>query len=323
MKPIKINLMKKLFLSFVVVMLCISVIAQNSVNLKLNLEKNKVYRFNSASESAVTQTINGSSQSSDTKINNTVSIKMIDATPDFMITEFRFDSLITISNAMGKVTNMNSSKDGDMKSSEATDVMRCINNRLSKNALYVKMDFSGKVLQVVNSKILSDIILKDTSSITLKDPIKSMIKKQMENMISEKALKTMIEEYTYFLPAKEVSVGNNWNVTVNTSTGGMSLDVITNYHLDGINGNNANITAESEVKPPANAEPIKSGPTTVTYDDLRGQSKSTMVIDIRTGFMIEAKTKSHTAGNLGISYPGGSMQMPMDINSESKVTAIN
>ena len=310
-------------LSFAVLLICISVMAQNSVNLRMNLEKNKVYRFNSASESTVTQTINGNSQSSDTKTNNTISIKMADATPDFMIAEVRFDSLITISNAMGKVTNMNSSKEGDMKSSEATDVMRCINNRLSKNALYVKMDFSGKVLQVVNSKMLSDVILKDTSSITLKNPMASMIKKQMENMVSEKALITMVEEYTHYLPAKDVAPGSTWDVTVNTSTGGMSLDVKTNYHLDGINGNIANITAESEIKAPANVEPIITGPAKITYDDLKGMSKSTLVIDTRTGLIIEGKSKSHTAGNLGISAPGMSMQMPMDINSESKVTAIN
>src|SRR5664279_4520669 len=189
--------MKKILLSLVVAMFCISVMAQNSVNLKLNLEKNKVYRFNSVSENTITQTINGSSQNSDTKTDNTISIKMVDATPDFIIAEVRFDSLITISNAMGKVTNMNSSNEGDIKSSEATEVIACINNRLSKNPLYIKMDFSGKVIQIVNSKMLSDVILKDTSSITLKNPIGSMIKKQMQNMVSEKALKTMVEVYTY------------------------------------------------------------------------------------------------------------------------------
>jgi hypothetical protein len=315
--------MKKILLSLVVAMFCISVIAQTSVNLKLNLEKNKIYRFNSVSESTITQTVAGNSNSSDTKTNNAISIKMVDATPDFMIAEVRFDSLITVQNAMGKVTNLNSSKEGDMKSSEATDVIECINNRLSKNVLFVKIDFSGKVLQVVNSKMLSDVILKDTSSITLKNPVGSMIKKQMQNMVSEKALITMVEEYTYYLPAKEVSTGNNWDVNVNTSTGGMSLDVITTYHLDGINGNTANITAESNIKAPDNVEPIVSGPTKVTYDDLKGVSKSTMVIDTRTGLLVEAKTKSHIAGTLGINYPGGSMQMPMEITSEAKVTAIN
>ena len=96
--------MKTTLLSFFVLLFCTSIIAQNSVSLRLNLEKNKVYRFNSVSEQTVTQTINGNSQTSDSKINNTISIKMIDATTDFMITEVRFDSLITSSNAMGKIS---------------------------------------------------------------------------------------------------------------------------------------------------------------------------------------------------------------------------
>jgi hypothetical protein len=47
-----------------------------------------------------------------------------------------------------------------------------------------------------------------------------------------------------------------------------------------------------------------------------------MVIDIHTGLLIEDKAKTHIAGNLGISAPGMTMTMPMDINGESKVIAL-
>jgi hypothetical protein len=47
-----------------------------------------------------------------------------------------------------------------------------------------------------------------------------------------------------------------------------------------------------------------------------------MVIDIRTGLIVEDNAKTHITGNLGISAPGFSMQMPMDINGESKVIAL-
>ena len=110
----------------------------------------------------------------------------------------------------------------------------------------------------------------------------------------------MVEVFTYYLPGKEVSAGNNWNVTVNTSTGGMALDILTNYHLDGVTGNIANITAESNIKAAANADPIVAGGAKITYDDLKGLGKSTIMIDTRTGLLVEDKTKSHIAGNLGI-----------------------
>ena len=314
--------MKKILLSCVAVLFCISIMAQNSVNLKMNLEKNKVYRFSSASEQTILQTVNGNQQTIESKTNNTVSLKMVDATADFMITEVRFDTLISNTNSMGKTVNISSVSEGNIKSTETADVMSCIMNRLSKNALYIKMDFAGKVLEIVNSKMLSDVIMKDTSSITISGQMASAVKTQIKNMISDKTLKTMVEMFTYYLPGKQVSTGDNWNVTLKTSSGGMTLDIITSYHLDGVNGNTANITAESNIKAAENADPIESGGAKITYDDIKGLSKSNMVIDIRTGLVVEDKTKTHIAGNLGVNVQGMSMQIPMDINGKSKVIAL-
>jgi hypothetical protein len=314
--------MKKNLLSCVAILFCISIMAQNSVSLKMNLEKNKVYRFSSASEQTVSQTINGNQQNTDSKSNSTISIKMVDATADFMITEVRFDTIIYNTNSMGKTSIISSVKEGDIKSAETADVMSCIMNRLSKNALYIKMDYTGKVLEIVNSKMLSDVIMKDTSSITLSGPMASGVKTQITNMVSDKSLKTMVEMYTYYLPGKQVSAGDNWNVTLTTTSGGMALDVITDYHLDGVNGNNANITAESKIKATENAGPMLAGGAKITYDDINGLTKSNMVIDIRTGLMTEEKAKTHIAGNLGVSGPGFSMQIPMDINGSSKVISL-
>jgi hypothetical protein len=296
--------------------------AQNSVNLKMNLEKNKVYRFNSVSEQTIIQTVNGNQQTIESKTNNTVSIKMIDVTADFMITEVRFDTMITNTNTMGKTVSMSSVSEGNIKSTETADVMSCIMNRLSKNALYVKVDFTGKVLEIVNSKMFSDVIMKDTSSITLTGPIASGVKTQIINMVSDNTLKTMVEMFTRYLPGKQVSAGDNWDVTIRTNSGGMTLDIITRYHLDGVKGDAAYITADSNIKAAENAGPMESSGAKITYDDIKGLSKSNMVINIRTGLLIEDKAKTHIAGNLGVSGPGFSMQIPMDINGESKVIAL-
>lgn len=314
--------MKKILFSGILVLLSVSIMAQNSANLKMNLEKNKVYRLKSSSNQTITQTINGNQQTTDTKVDHTLSLKMIDATADFIITEIHIDTMKTNTNAMGKTIIVNSAVEGDIKSAEMGDVLSCIANRLTKNALYVKMDFTGKVIEIVNAKMLSDVIMKDTSSITLEGIIGTGIKKQIAEMISAKTLETIIEMFTYHLPGKQVAAGDNWDINVTTTTGGMSLDINTKYHLDGINNNSANLTVESAIKTSANAAPIISGPAKVTYDDINGLSKSTMVIDMRTGLVIEDKAKTHIAGNLGISGPGFSMTMPMDINGESKVVAI-
>ncbi len=314
--------MKKIFLSCAVILLCISIPAQNTATLKMNPEKNKVYSFKSVSEQTITQTVNGNQQTTDSKVNYVLSLKMIDATADFMVAEVHFDTLITNTNTMGKTVIVSSALEGNMKSSETADVMSCIMNRLSKNAMYVKIDFTGRPIEIVNLKMLSEVIMKDTSSITLTGPAASALKKQIANLVSDKSLITMIEMFTWYLPGKPVAKGESWNKTLTSSSGGMMLDISTNYHLDGLDGNSANITAESSIKAAENADPIESGSARVTYDDLKGLSKSNMTVDTLTGLIVEETAKTHIAGNLGISAPGFSMQMPMDINGESKVIAL-
>jgi len=314
--------MKKILLLFTAVLFGISLVAQTTANLKMNLEKNKVYRFKSVSEQVIMQTVNGVQQTTESKVNYALSLKMLDATSDFMITEVHIDTLSTNTNAMGKVTTMSSAVEGDIKSEKTADIISCIMNRLSKNPLYVKMDFAGKPFEIVNSKMLSDLITKDTSSITLTGPVAAAVKKEITNMISDNSLKTMINMFTWYLPGKEVSTGDTWKITQQMNSGGMMLDIVTTYHLDGLNGNIANITVESDIKAAENAVPIESGGAKVTYNDLKGLSKSNMVIEISTGLLVEDKAKTHIAGNLGISAPGFSMQMPMDINGESKVIAL-
>jgi len=314
--------MKKIMLSCTAIMFCAAILAQNPASLKMNLEKNKVYRLKSVTEQTITQTINGVQQTTESKVNYTMSLKMIDATADYLITEVRFDTLSTYTDAMGKTDSFSSVSEGDIKSAETADVLSCIMNRLSKNAIYVKMDFTGKPFEIVNLKMLSDLVLKDTSSITLTGPTAAAVKKQMISSVSDSDLKTMIGMFTWQLPGKQVSVGDSWNITQQLNSGGMLLDIITEYHLDGIEGNNAKVTVESNIRTAANALPIESGGATVTYDDIKGLSKSTLVIDIRTGLKVEEVGKTHISGNLGISAPGFSMQMPMDINGTSKVNAL-
>jgi len=314
--------MKKILLSTIAVLFMHAVMAQQTANLKMNLEKNKLYRFKSVSEQTITQTVSGNNQTVVTKVDYALSLKMLDVTPEFMVTEVHFDTLITNTNTMGKATLISSAVEGDIKSSETGDIMSCIMNRLSSNALYVKINFTGKPVEIVNAKMLSDMVLRDTASITLAEPLAKAIKTQIAGMVSDNNLKTMIGGFTWHLPDKEVSVNDEWVINEQVNSGGMLLAITTTYHLDKINGNNANISVESGIKAVENAAPIQSGGATVTYDNLTGMSKSNLVIDTRTGLVIEDKAKTHISGNLGVSGPGFSMQIPMDISGESKVTSL-
>ena len=314
--------MKKTLLLVTFLLFWTLTFGQNSTDLRLNPEKNKVYRLRSATEQTIVQTVNGNQQTIESETSYTISLKMVDATAAFIVAEVRFDTIATKTNTMGKISTMSSALEGNIKSEETSEVMSYAMNRMSKNPVYAKIDFTGKVTEIVNGKMLANMILKDTSEITLADPAGSALKNQIANMVSDNSLKTIIEMFTYNLPGKTVGSGDKWSFTTSINAGGMSLEITTSYKLDGISGNNANITAESNIAPSANAAPMQSGGATITYDDLKGLSKSTIIIDKVTGLAVESSSKTHITGNLGVSVQGMNMQIPMDINSNSKITSI-
>jgi hypothetical protein len=314
--------MKRILYLIVAITFGVSLMAQESASLTLNLERNKVYQLKSVSDQTVTQTVNGIQQTVDSHVEYTASLKMIDVTPDFMITEVRFDTLSTNTNTMGKTVSFSSVDEGDIASSEVADIMSYIMNRLSKNSLYVKMEFTGRPVEIVNAQILSGLVMKDTSAITLTGPTAAAIKNQIAGIISTDNLKTMIGMFTWRLPGASIAVGDDWTVTQQMNSSGMLLDIITTYSLDAVDGSKAKITAESNIKAAEHAAPIQSGGATVTYDNLQGMSKSDMVIDTQTGLLVEDNVKTHITGKLGVNAPGVSMEIPMDINGETKVYAL-
>ena len=313
--------MKKFYALSISVILTVSMFGQANPELKLKLEKNKIYKLHSTSEQNIVQTVNGNQQTIESKSAYDISIKMIDATSSFIVTEVHLDTMSTSSNSMGKTTKMSSANAGDIKSKEAGDIVSFIMNKMSKTAIYAKLDFTGKVIEIINKKMLSDMILKDTASMTLTGMIASGIIAQVKNMVNESAYSSLIELFTYNLPGKSVNIGETWTLPGITNAGGMTLDITTSSKLDKVSGNNANVIAESKIKAAANAAPMEVGGGKITYDDISGLSKSDIVIDISTGLVIQSTSKSHVTGNLGFSMPGVSLQIPMDINSNSKITS--
>jgi len=310
--------MKKIFLTWIAMAAVITLPAQTS--LKLNPEKNKIYRFKSISEQNVSQTVNGVEQTTNSTSTTVFSLKMLDATSDFLVMEVRFDTINTKTNAMGKVSNINSANEGNMASEEPADVMSAVMNRLCKNALFVKMDLTGKVIEIVNYRMLSEMVLKDTALITgMAAPV---LKTQIVSTVSMDGLKPMIETFTYNLPGKEVKNGDGWELLSPVNSGGMELEVKSNYVLQGLNGNLAEITSESSIKAAANAKPLNYGGANITYDNILGLGKSEMNIDAQNGLMKNSKSKMHITGVLSVSVQGMNMQIPMVIDSQSDVLAL-
>ncbi len=314
--------MKRVLFVVIFAALCLAGKSQGKAPLRLNPEKNKVYRLSSVTEQTISQTVQGMAQVTESQTRYVISLKMLEATPGFLVTEIRFDTIDTRTNAMGKTTVITSTREGDVTSEETSSLFSFFMNRLSKNALFVKIDYSGHVLDIVNAGMLADILLKDTASITLTGMMGDAVKKEIVNMVSANSLKNMIEVFTWNLPGREVSAGDSWQINQNMNAGGMELGIVSGYHLDNVSDHAAAVTAQSVILARTGAAPLLSGGATVSYDDLRGMSKTTLLIDTRTGLPLENSGKTSISGNLGVSAPGVSMQIPLTISGETTVKAL-
>jgi hypothetical protein len=294
--------------------------AQNSVNLKLNPEKNKVYRFKSVSDQNVSQTVNGVEQTTSTISITVLSLKMLDATPDLIIAEAKFDTISTNTNAMGQVVNITSANEGNIASQETADVMSCIMNRITKNSLFVKIAPNGKVAEIVNMGMVQDIILKDTASIT--GNMAPILKTQIKNTVNTDALKTMIEAFTYNVPGKEIKAGEAWNTTDKIISGGMELQITADNKLEKISGNTAAITFQSSIKAAENAKPLNYSGANISYDGIMGLTKGESTVNTTTGFVVESLSRSTITGDLNVSVQGMNMQIPMKIDGETRTYSI-
>ncbi|MFN8239736.1 MAG: DUF6263 family protein [Bacteroidales bacterium] len=310
--------MKKSILILTTLIICATVSAQNGLDLKFKPEKNKAYHFRTTSSQVITQTINGNSQVVESESLYAISLKVVDVTQSFNVAEVRFDTISSKTNMMGKTTTLSSASEGNMASKETSDIISAVMNRLSKSPVYAKIDFTGKVIELVNLKMVASMVLKDTATIVLTGPTKAAVKGQAANLVGESSVKNIIESITYNMPGKTVNTGESWSVTIPTNSGGMSLEITNSYHLDGITGNSVALTGESKIKAAPNALPMEQGGAKITYDDLNGLGKSTISVDGSTGIIVLSTSKMRIMGNMGVSMPGMSMQIPMDINSNTR-----
>jgi len=87
--------MKKLISAAVAIFVSVSLMAQTSADLKLNLAKNKTYRVASTMKQNTSVTYGGASQQVETTSKTTLSVTPFTVTADFIEADVRFDTIIT------------------------------------------------------------------------------------------------------------------------------------------------------------------------------------------------------------------------------------
>lgn len=307
--------MKTLISFILLTAISFSVIAQKKADLTYHLELNKVYRVKNTSVQNTTQTYMGNEQSVQTNNTSVVSLKPLKQMEGEMIVEIKFDTIITLI-SMPQM-EINSSRPGDLNSSDPGKIMECMLHRMSNSTFLAKMTNTGRVVQFMNLEPVISEIMQGTDS--LQGQSASFIMQRVRGMLEEKSLKTMVEAFTAYLPGAEVKTGDTWEINLKLSAGGMDLTQNGNYKLENLDKKSALITAEIT---------IESAPGTMEMNgaqitpDLRGLGKAELTIDPETGWIKHGTAKQQMKGEFGVNAQGNSLTIPVEINTNSEITAL-
>jgi hypothetical protein len=286
-----------------------------TVELKYNLEKDKIYRVKSSSVQDQTMTMQGMERKTETKNVSYFSLKMLDSKSDFFIAEVKFDTIkTTVSMPSMELT---SAEKGDINSEDPVDVTNCILNRLSNSTLVVRMGYTGHVQDIMNHQVIEETVLQGVDSLKGQAV---MAKGQLQMLVGKDALAGMIEGVTAYLPNRKVDKGAKWESSFVSKSGGIGMAFTTNYMLQELSDEKAMLKGDVIVEPATSAPAMMNG-AEVT-NELRGLGESDMEIDINTGWVKHTSSKVHLSGNMHIKAPGQNVTLPIEAQITNETTVV-
>lgn len=304
--------MKKLFLSIVIAAFVCSVTIFAAPILKLNLEKGKEYKIKTTSSQTMAMNANGMQMN--TEVNSSTGIRYLAESleTDYLLVKVSFDSIITNVNNPYKSIKINTNKPGNQKNLD--DLMSFVNLVLVKNPLEVKMSYTGKVIEILNIKAVTDSAMKQLDS--LPEPSKSQMKPAVEMTIGADMLKVIIESPLAYLSGNAIVSGDKWESKITIKRNGMELSIGTKYKCKSISDNKAELTGDVVIECPENAVMSMNG-NQIPYE-MRGMGTTEASVDLSTGLIIKSKGKQKMQGSM--TFNGSAM--PMDIDAKIEVEAV-
>lgn len=296
--------MKTIISSVFVALLAISLQAQTPITLKLNLEKDKMYKVKSTGKQTMQITASGQLFNINVTTNNVISYKVQKQDNDIMDIEFKFDTIATKTDSpMGNVETNSAKPAGN-------DPTEKIMNKLSMYTIIAKISTSGKFIEFVNYPKFKDNILFVLDSIpsTKRDQAKMIA----DALIQESAIRTRIEPLFAYLPEKSVKTGDVWETTFSLTANSGTLMSLNTFTLNSKENNLAKISGKSEIESLPSNDPLAQ-----MTQDLKGTLTSDGTIDLTTGLISNNTSKGHIEGAMTMKSNNTEMKVKMDSQSET------
>jgi hypothetical protein len=302
--------MKTLISTAIVLIFSVSLMAQTSSNLKLNLEKGKVYKLKNSNRQNIQQSANGQQFNSDVYSGTFMSYKMLKQEKDILFIEFKFDTIESKINSPMFKRETNSAKPA--KSKEYLERMM---NKLSTHKLIAKISTAGKFVGFTNYQSFKDSVMMVMDSVP--DTKRDQVQKQADGVLKESVLQSMIEPFFAYLPDKAVNTGDKWETSLVQTSAMASILTFNSYTLNSIEHNTAKISGTSEIESMPSSDPSSQMST-----EIKGTSTSDLTVDVSTGLLLKSSIKGHVEGTMTIKNQGNEMKMPMVVDSQSEITKV-
>jgi hypothetical protein len=296
--------MKKLISSAFFALLGLSLMAQVPVNIKLNLEKGKMYMVKNTSKQTMQFDAGGQQFSMDISTSSVVSYKVLKQENDVMDIELKFDTIAS------KTTSPMMNKETNSAKPAGNDPLERIMNKMSTNSIIAKISTSGKFIDFVNYPKFKDnvLIVLDSIPATKRDEAKTIA----NALLQESAIRTMVEPLFAYLPEKAVKIGDTWETTYSLTSNNFSMLSLNTFTLKGVEKNVATISGKSEIESLPSTDPNAQ-----MVAALKGTMTSDGTLDLKTGQVLKNSSKGHIEGSITVKANNTEMKIKMDSQSET------
>ncbi|MFP5043102.1 DUF6263 family protein [Parasediminibacterium sp. JCM 36343] len=163
--------------------------------------------------------------------------------------------------------------------------------------LYATINAKGKIIKLEGYNSIYDSIL-----VVLGGGVKSAekeavaLKEKLSKLLGEDFIKNSMEQGKSILPAKNVEVGDNWEVNENQSITGLPMGLKTIYTLESLEDGQAVITSKTEIQ--NDSINLKSMVGFQVNASLKGDETGKYTIQPSTGIVINAEGSASLKGSI-------------------------
>ena len=303
-------MLKFILSGLVVFQSTVSVLAADSIELRLRWEEGAVYELSTTSDQVIEQTIAGRQNKIEQKItmNYTFSVKDVDDS-----------GTATVSIVYDAVKMQQRMSNGMAFSYDSTDTDAPVPAAAKGFAGLVGRGFElsmtpeGKVTEIQGVDAMIDALIEGMDQVN--PAMKSQMRDAFKRQFGETAIRENMENMMGFYPDEKVAVGDSWESSMRL-TSAMPAEINAKWTLKERFDGKVRIDMASTVEPLEDAEPMDMGPMQLKYE-LSGEQNGYLVLDEKTGWTEESEINQEFSGVIhALNMPGAeesSMDWPMSI----------